>query len=219
MTFIAGWNWLWRDETRGRAESIILQSRFVWQLLQRESMNSVDLVRRLHQHRSWVNGNLITVAAQLSNEQLRAPFPIGQGSIWNSLVHLYAAEYVWLETLLGDEDPVVPGDLPRMIPGNQRGEGAIASFEELRQQWAVLDERWDAYLAAMTSESLDDLVIKVSSLTGKRSAARRGDILLHLCTHAQYTTAQVMNMLRQAGVANLPEVMLISLARQERPDH
>lgn len=178
-------------------------------------MNAVDLVRRLHQHRCWVNQNLIETTSPLTDDQLRAPYPIGQGSIWMSLVHLYAAEYVWLETLLGDQDPVVPGDLPRMIPGNQRGEGAIASLEELCQKWAALDLRWTDYLAKITEESLDEPVTKVSSLTGKRSATRRGDILLHLCTHAQYTTAQVMNMLRQTGVTSLPEVMLISLARSE----
>jgi hypothetical protein len=33
--------------------------------------------------------------------------------------------------------------------------------------------------------------------------------------HAHYTSAQVVNMLRQLGVENLPETMLISLARRE----
>jgi hypothetical protein len=40
-------------------------------------------------------------------------------------------------------------------------------------------------------------------------------VLLHLCTHAQYTVAQAVNMLRQAGLGPLPDVMLITMARQE----
>ena len=44
-------------------------------------MNAVDLVQRLHQHRAWVNGNLLTTAADLSDEQLRSPFQIGQASV------------------------------------------------------------------------------------------------------------------------------------------
>src|SRR5262249_30664244 len=64
-------------------------------------MNIIELLQRLHQHRAWVNGNLLTAAATLSHEQLRSEFQIGQGSVWKSLVHLYAAEYVWLEALLG----------------------------------------------------------------------------------------------------------------------
>jgi len=36
-----------------------------------------------------------------------------------------------------------------------------------------------------------------------------------VCTHAQYTTAQVINMLRQLGAQPLPDPMLITLARGE----
>src|SRR6516225_469250 len=74
-------------------------------------MNAVELLQRLHQHRAWVNSNLLTAAATLSEEQLRSPIPIGQGSVWKSLLHLYAAEYVWLESLHGSEEFLVPGEL------------------------------------------------------------------------------------------------------------
>ena len=45
-------------------------------------------------------------------------------------------------------------------------------------------------------------------------ATRRSEVLLHVCTHAQYTAAQVVNMFRQAGSEKLPDTMLIALARQ-----
>jgi uncharacterized damage-inducible protein DinB len=180
-------------------------------------MDAVDLLRRLHQHRAWVNTNLLNAASQLTDEQLRLPFQIGQGSIWKSLVHLYAAEYVWLGALLGDEDPRVQGDLPGKIPGNQQGEGGISCLEDLRQKWSALEQRWVGYLASLKPQALDDIVFKKISSAGmgKRFGTRRSDILLHVCTHAQYTTAQVVNMLRQIGVEKLPDVMLIALARQE----
>ena len=180
-------------------------------------MNAVELLQRLHQHRSWVNGNLLTAAANLSDEQLRSPFQIGQGSIWKSLLHLHAAEYVWLEALLGNDDPLLQGDVPGRLPGNQQGEGGITGLDDLRQKWSALEQRWTGYLAALTPESLEDLVYKKSTSygLGKRFGTRRGDVLLHVCTHAQYTVAQVVNMLRQTGADRLPETMLISLARYE----
>jgi uncharacterized damage-inducible protein DinB len=178
-------------------------------------MNAVDLLKRLHQHQAWVNNNLLAAAAQRSDEQLRLPFPIGQGSVWKSLVHLYAAEYVWLEALLGNEEALVQGDLPGKLPGNQQGEGGIKGLDELRRKWSELERRWVDYLATLEPDALDELVYKKSSALGLRLATRRGDVLLHVCTHAHYTTAQVVNMLRQTGADKLPEVMLISLARQE----
>jgi uncharacterized damage-inducible protein DinB len=181
------------------------------------SMNAVELLQRLHQHRAWVNRNLLTAAANLSDGQLRSPFAIGQGSIWKSLVHLYAGEYVWLEALLGNDDPLLPGDLPGKLPGNQQGEVEITELDDLRQKWSILEERWVGYLASLTPEALEEVVYKksTSSGLGKRWGTRRADVVLHVCTHAHYTAAQVVNMLRQTGVGNLPETMLISKARHE----
>lgn len=178
-------------------------------------MHSVALLARLHQHRTWVNTNLLAAASALPEDQLRQPFAIGQGSIWKSLLHMYGAEYVWLEALLGDDNPVPPGDLPGRIPGNQLGEGAMASLAELTEKWAELQQRWERYLSELSPQSLDEPVYKVAFSTGKRTATRRSDVLLHVCTHAHYTAAQVMNMLKQCGVEKLPETMLITLARSE----
>ena len=180
-------------------------------------MHACDLIRRLHQHRQWVNAKLLEAARPLSEEQLRQPFSIGQGSVWRSLLHLHAAEYVWLEAMLGNDDPLLSGDVRGKLPGNQEGEGKIASFEELQSRWGRLDQRWSDYLSRLDDASLVETVYKVSTSSGagQRTGTRRADVLLHLCTHAQYTTAQAMNMLRQLGVQPLPDVMLISLARQE----
>lgn len=180
-------------------------------------MNTSDLIRRLHQHRMWVNHGLLKAVRPLTNEQIRQPFSIGQGSVWKSLTHLMAAEYVWLEALLGNEDPLTPGDVRFKLPGNQEGENAVRSLDELASCWAELDGRWTAYLNALTDESLDETVYKTSTSSNfrKRRGAKRADVLLHVCTHAQYTTAQLINMLRQLGQKDLPDVMLITLARQE----
>src|ERR1700720_2929096 len=99
------------------------------------AMNAAELLKRLNQHRAWGNGNLLTAATPLNEEQLRSPFQIGQGSIWKSLTHLHAAEHVGLEALLGNEASLVPGDVPGKLPGNQLGEGGITDLNDLRQKW------------------------------------------------------------------------------------
>ena len=134
------------------------------------------------------------------------------------MTHLFAAEYVWLEALLGHENPVAPGDAAGALPGNQSGNTPLKNLGELREQWEVLAERWTDYLGKLTSESLSASVVKISSLTGRRSSIQTADVLLHVCTHSQYTAAQLVNMLRQAGCVRLPDVMLISMARLEAPD-
>jgi uncharacterized damage-inducible protein DinB len=178
-------------------------------------MNSPELIRRLHQHRMWVNHNLLAAAGTLSVDQLQQAFPIGQGTLWNSLLHMWAAEHVWLAALLGIEDALAPGDERGKLPGNQLGEDAIKSLTDLKAKWAALDQRWADYLAELTPECLNEMVYRVPSSGGVRFGTKRVDVLLHVATHAHYTAAQVVNMLRQVGVERLPEVMLMAMARTQ----
>lgn len=182
------------------------------------ALNAADLIHRLHQHRMWVNHRLLKAVRPLSEEQLRQQFAVGQGSIWRTLTHLLAAEFVWLEALLGNDSPLMPGDVTGKLPGNQESEGAIRSLDELALKWQELDRRWNVYLDTLTDDDYYEVIYKTSTSSGlgKRHGTSRADVLLHVCTHAQYTTAQLMNMLRQLGVSPLPEVMLISMARQEQ---
>ena len=168
-----------------------------------------------------MNRLLLDAASSLSEEDLRRPFDIGQGSLWRTLTHLFAAEFIWIAAFNGNERAAVPGDAPGDLPGNQRAEGGFRSLAELRSQWAELGARWEEYLAGLTAEALDETVHRVSTSSGspKRFAARRSDVLLHLSLHAQYTTAQAANMLKRLGVSPLPDPMLITLARSQHPEN
>ncbi|RCS56186.1 DUF664 domain-containing protein [Bremerella cremea] len=180
-------------------------------------MNAVTPILRLHEHRRWTNQHLMAACRLLSEEQLRQQHPIGQGSLWKTLCHMYAAEYVWLKALSGVADALAPGDAPGKLSGNQEGEGAVQTVQELFQRWEELDQRWEDYLGKLTPDQLTETIYKQSSSNppGKIPATSAMDVLLHVCTHAQYTTAQAVNMLRHSGVESLPPSMLITLAREQ----
>lgn len=179
-------------------------------------MKAADVVRRMQEHRMWVNQRLLAAAEKLSPEQLEQVCAIGQGTIWKSLVHMWAAEYVWLAALHGEEAKLAPGDVAGKLPGNQEADGGIQTLSDLQSRWVDLDTAWRTYLAGLNDAALDDVVQKVRS-NGQRFAFRRNDILLHVCTHAHYTAAQTVNMLRQVGAGELQDLMVITLARSEPP--
>lgn len=178
---------------------------------------AVTVLQRLNQHRIWVNDNLLAAAAALGDEQRHKVFSIGQGSVWKSLLHMYAAEWMWLEALQGNEDTLLPGDVRGKLPGNQLGEGGIRDFADLQAKWQALQQQWTDYLASLSPAALDEPVYKISAgdSAGTRFVSRRSDGILHICMHAHYTAAQVINILRQLGVEKLPKTMMIWLAWQE----
>ncbi len=73
-----------------------------------------------------------------------------------------------------------------------------------------------ALLETLTVAALDQPVRKASSSQPDRIAVTPAfDVLLHVCTHAQYTSAQAVNMLRQLG-ADTPDLQLITMSRDEQ---
>jgi len=167
-------------------------------------MNAVDVIRRLRSHQLWTNRRLLDVCRPLSAEQLNRPFEIGQGTLMKTIVHIYAPEFVWCEAIFGNPTPVSPFDIH------------FDSLAELEVAWKSLDERWDQFYAALTEADLDRPITKRSTSSGFNQmwALPLYDVLLHMFTHAQYTAAQLKNMLRHLGVSDLPDVMLITQSRE-----
>jgi len=172
-----------------------------------DAIDSLAVIRRLHEHRVWVNRRLRDAAARLTDAQLRQPFEIGRGSVWATLAHLYGAESNWLEALHGDENPPLLGP------------EAFDDLSQLDYEWDRLEERWSDYLDTLTPAQLAAPVRKRSStVPGPALTTRVLDVVLHVATHAQYTTAQAANMLRRLGVPP-PDTMLITLARIQHPEN
>ncbi len=167
-------------------------------------MNAIDLVRRLRQHERWAYLRLLEAVKALTPEQQKQEFAIGMGSLWNTVVHLYAADYVWIETLTGNPHATSPFDI------------RFERLEDLEAAWQIADAKWKQLLDTLTEADLTRLVQRTNSVTRLSFSTPIGDALLHVALHAQYTTAQATNMLRQLGVTPALNTMLITMSREER---
>jgi uncharacterized damage-inducible protein DinB len=165
-------------------------------------MEAIWVLRRLHQYRAWCNRQLLIACRPLSAEQLHAPFEIGQGSVWGSLVHLLAADSLWLDALEGRPDSPVPC------------QADFKDLQDLEDRWADLARRWLETLARLDGSDLDRSVLR-ADLRNQRFSLDRVDAHLQICTHAAYTAAQLVNMLRRLGVDPLPNCMLVTMAYAE----
>lgn len=167
----------------------------------------VAAVRRLHAHRAWSHGRLRAACRGLTPTQLHEVFEIGMGSVWETLVHLYAAEHAWLDAVDG-------------VPSGALATGDdLPTWARLDAAWAIVDERWRALFDGLAAADLARPIAKRRVMPGAAAGAAHHtallDVLLHVCTHAQYTTAQCINMLRRLGIEPLPDVQLIRMARDE----
>ena len=143
-----------------------------------------DLVEARRKLLEWVRSQPPSVYAQA--------FPIGWGSIRTTLLHIAAAEWAYVQRLAGRdaalaESPFTPERL--------------GQFEPFRAAW---EEHVPTTRAALAHLGDPGRVVEFTSRVGAkpmRARATAAGIAGQMLFHEVHYRAQVMAMLRQAGVA------------------
>jgi uncharacterized damage-inducible protein DinB len=154
-----------------------------------------EQIKFLYDFNAWANHRVLDAAAGLTTEQLtrdlRSSFP----SVRDTLVHIYGAEWVWLERWHGRSPMVLP-------PGAEFGDVA-----GLRAKWAELEAAQKKYVASVTAADLER-AIEYRNFKNQPFAYPLRAMLQHVVNHGSYHRGQVTTMLRQLGVKALSTDLL-----------
>jgi uncharacterized damage-inducible protein DinB len=163
---------------------------------------NLEEARTLFAYDSWANALILDAAARLADDDLRRDLEVSHRSVYETLVHLIAAEEIWLSRWKG---------APR---GRLTGAGEIPSFARLREWWKGVESERDAFVGGLSEADLDR-EIELSTTGGATFRHRFADMFRHLANHSTYHRGQVAAMLRQLGEAP-PATDLIRYYRQPR---
>lgn len=162
--------------------------------------SAIASVREAHDWLRWLTSRTCTAARSLSAEEFTREFPIGIGSVRNTLVHMLGAERIWI-AVIEESDPAVSMPAAAEYP-------TIASIESA---WPAVHARWDAYLKRLDERELERVVSRVRD--GRTYSQRVHDALMQVPTHALYHNAQISFMFRSMG-KQLPDSSWILWARE-----
>lgn len=162
-------------------------------------MNLQDL-RTLVDYNYWARDRLLDAVEPLSAEQLTRDLGNSFPSIRDTLVHLYAAEWIWCCRWEGESPQSMPN--PASFPD-------LASIrkgmiEQERKVRAVLDRLGEAGVAQS---------IEYRTTDGKVQAQPFWQMLQHVVNHGSYHRGQVTTMLRQLKAAPPKSMDLIAFYR------
>ena len=142
---------------------------------------------RLHlDYSAWASRRLVDAAAQLPAEQISRDFGTADRDILGTLVHVYAADRIWLGRIHGNPparfiDPHVDMHLP-----------------VLQTDWPALHDRWRAWATGLTDDSIRAQV-PYKDLKGNPYETPLWQIVLHVVNHATHHRGQVSGFLRSMG--------------------
>jgi uncharacterized damage-inducible protein DinB len=158
------------------------------------------ILRFLH-YNVWANARFIAVLRTLGDERLDMEMKSSFPTIRATVAHMWGAEDIWLQRLEQLEKPV------------WRAHDYKGSIAEACAIWEGVSQGLAAFAMALPEERLAQR-IEVVTMAGARNNDRINDILLHVVNHASYHRGQLVTMLRQAGVADIPSTDFYAYTRQ-----
>lgn len=170
-------------------------------------MNQSD-IRHLFDYTEWANDLALKAAAELSDENLRRDFNISHSSIFETLLHMAGAEWIWLERWHGHSPP---GSEAWSLWKSD----SCADLATLNQRWRDVIERRTQLISEL-DESRLSAELAFTLLNGDPNSMRLVDQMQHVANHATLHRGQVVGMIRQLGVAP-PSTDLLFYLRREIP--
>lgn len=162
----------------------------------RAANDPLDILLR---HDAWATRKVLVACGSLTDEQWHRRFPIGPGSLHDTLTHMVGAMLHWADRI--DGPPAAPRP---SIEGDERRTPAelLELLESAASGLAASAER------ARTRGFSTEFEVTLAGKQPHRFTL--GATLVHVATHGMHHRAQCLNMLRHPGVPGvsdrLPEI-------------
>jgi uncharacterized damage-inducible protein DinB len=160
---------------------------------------SIDVLRAHLAYSQWANEKLLQASRDLSPGELGRDFGSADKSVVGTLVHVFAAERVWLDR--------VQSHVPRTFIGEEDRE-----FAALQRAWPPIWEAWKEWADLQTDASIHESV-SYHDLKGNAHTTPLWQIVLHLVNHGAHHRGQVTGFLRAMN-QKPPALDLIAFYRE-----
>ena len=147
-------------------------------------MRSIEEVAKLLDYNRWANARTLDSVASLAQEELDRKLGGSFPSVRETLVHIYAAEWIWLERWRGTS--------PKGLPSPDE----MKTLDGIKERWARVEEARSKFARDLSDERLGE-TISYFNLAGEGRKNRLGELFVHVVNHSSYHRGQVATMLRQ----------------------
>ena len=157
-------------------------------------MNQKDIVH-LYDYNKWANARTLEAASKLTPEQFTEDLHSSHRSVRDTLAHILAAEWIWLERWNGVSPKALldPTDFP--------------TLEAIKTRLAEVESGYGQFISGLTDESLQT-VVSYTNTRGEEWRYSLAHMMQHVANHSSYHRGQVTTMLRQLGADVIPVDLL-----------
>jgi uncharacterized damage-inducible protein DinB len=151
-------------------------------------------------YNEWANTKIADVLREVDDniffQDNKSSFP----SIAKTVLHIWDAQHIWLTRMQGAN----LGKLPSASFKGSKNDSLNGLMESSAELCAFLSSKPKAFLSTYYA---------YKSLKGEPFESTYEDTLFHIVNHSTYHRGQIISMLREAGMTNLPNTDLIHYLR------
>ena len=160
-----------------------------------------DVLQTLLDYHYWARDRMLSAVATLTEEQLKRPLGNSFSSIFDTVVHLYGADWIWSSRWHGAS--------PTALPASE----TFSDLAAVRGAWAEEERRIRAMVDRLGPEGIAR-PIEYRGWDGKQQAQPFWQMLQHVVNHGSYHRGQVTTMLRQLNLPPPKSMDLIAFYRE-----
>ena len=155
-----------------------------------------ETIRELYAYNHWANQRVLTSVAALSGEQFTRSMGNSFGSVRDTVAHVLAAEWIWLERWLGRSPKA-------LLPSSD-----FPTVAAIGERWATVEQDRNRLIQALTQERLQQPIAYINT-RGERFSYLLWQQMMHVVNHSSYHRGQVTTLLRQLGAEPLSTDLLL----------
>ncbi len=150
----------------------------------------------------WANQRITDCLVNLPDDQVNKEIKSSFSSLFKTAVHLWDVESIWWQRMKLQENVQWPGET---FTGN---------ILELSQQLMLQSKQWKEWVDLATEAALEhEFIYKNSKKDQFKQPVH--EALHHLFNHQSFHRGQIITMLRQVGVEEIPNTDLIAFLRKK----
>ena len=151
-----------------------------------------ELLKQYAAYNIWATQRIMDIILALSEKKQIAEVPSSFNSLYKTILHMLDAESIWWQRMKMEERINVPSE-------NFKG-----TIPELVNILSKQSKQWEEWVNN-TPESSFDHVFHYYNKKKEHFKMPIYQMLQHVFNHGTYHRGQLINMLRQLGVENVPQ--------------
>jgi uncharacterized damage-inducible protein DinB len=156
----------------------------------------LQTLRRLYEFNAWADRRTLESCAVLTPEQFTRDMKSSFHSVRDTLVHIFGAEWIWLERWEGRSPTALP-----WAPN-------FPDFESVRARWQEVELGLRQFVGGLTQADLDR-VLERRTMAGGVFRQPLWEMMQHVVNHGSYHRGQIATMLRQHGAQPAVEDLVL----------